>query len=198
MKSTLEQSEKDEDKLFEIQHKYYLEYLKWYVDQGIAVYDNAMAVADGTAEILRRVSIKKECQEDKKKCMIDQMKELYDENSAPNKPEYFAPIEEVMANIVTYYDLHKTYSINLQQFQKSVNKQLQEHRPSLIMRDEAEYFRPHTSPLYNYPYQDRQNLVAPDIPLLITDFDEHQDYMYAQYEINMGFSQTCLEQSLFA
>ena len=62
-----------------------------------------------------------------------------------------------------------------------------------MMKDETEYFRPHTSPLYNYPYQERQNLVAPYIPLLISDFDEHQDYFYAQYEINMGFSQTCLE-----
>ena len=102
---------------------YYSRYLKWYIDQGIAVYDNAMAQADGTAGILRDVSIKKECQEDKKKCMIDSMKELYDKGGKPpSKPEYFAPLDEVMANIVTFYELYKTYSLNLQEFQKAVNK----------------------------------------------------------------------------
>ena len=158
---------------------FYSRYLKWYIEQGISVYDNAMAKIDSTEEILRDVSIKKECREDKKKCMIDSMKERYDKNSAPNKPEYFAPIKDIMDNIVTYYDDYKTYTLNLQQFKKAVNKELQEHRPSLLMRDETEYFRPHTSPLYNYPYQERQNLVAPYIPLLISDFDEHQDYLYA-------------------
>ena len=58
-------------------------------------------------------------------------------------------------------------------------------------------FRPHTSPLYNYPYAKRQSVVSPHIPLIVSDFDEHQDYLYAQYDVHLGFSQTCLEQSLF-
>ena len=55
--------------------------------------------------------------------MIEKMKERYDGPGKPeNKPEYFAPIDEIMSNIVSYYDQHKSYTTNLQDFQKKINK----------------------------------------------------------------------------
>ena len=41
MKGTLES--KNEERLFDYKHQYYTKYLKWYIEQGISVYDNAMA-----------------------------------------------------------------------------------------------------------------------------------------------------------
>lgn len=133
------------------------------------------------------------------KCLVEKMKEYFDEHgkNVVEKSEYFKPIREIMSDIGTNFELRKTYSENLKDFQKELNKQLHAHSPSLIFRDEAEMFKPHTSPLYNYPYQKRQSVVAPHIPLILSDFDEHQDYLYAQYDVHLGFSQVCLEQSLF-
>ena len=134
------------------------------------------------------------------KCLVEKMKEYFDEygKNVVEKLTYFKPLREIMSDIGTNYELRQDYAENLVDFQIEVNKQLHEHSPALLFTDEAEYFRPHTSPLYNYPYQKRQSVVSQHIPLRLSDYDEHQDYLYAQYDVHLGFSQTCLEQTLFA
>lgn len=64
--------------------------------------------------------------------------------------------------------------------------------------DENEHFMPHYSPLYNYPYQKRSSFIA-DLKLEIELFNAHrEDYLFPQYNLDLGLSQTCLEQSLFS
>ena len=86
------------EKDMKYKNMYYSKYLKWYVEAGILVYDDAMPEEYRSTAILREVSVQEECAEGPMKCLVEKMKENFEKygQNVQEKSEYFKPLREIM------------------------------------------------------------------------------------------------------